>query len=71
MEKTIKIIHWGKIIGRELKKNIIFSKGVYPWTSDSVIRGPIISSNDHNFKFKFTLEKGIKKYLNWIKDEKK
>lgn len=61
----------GKIVGKELKKNITFSKGIHPWSNDSVIRGPIISSDNHNFKFKFTLEKGVKKYLNWIKNEKR
>ncbi len=37
-----------------------------PWSSDSVMRGPLVSS-ENSFIAKTTLESGIRKYLKWLK----
>ena len=37
-----------------------------PWSNDSVMRGPLVSS-EKGFKAKTSLEIGIRKYLKWLK----
>ena len=55
-----------KKIGKILNKKINIGKGFNPWSSDSVIRGPLIGKNlkkEYDFKIKFNLEKGLKTLL--------
>ena len=49
-------------------KNIKFDigDGAKPWSNDSVMRGPLVST-ENDFKAKTTLESGIRKYLKWLK----
>ena len=36
-----------------------------PWSNDSVMRGPLVSS-EKNFKANTSLENGIRKYFKWL-----
>ena len=48
-------------------KKIISGPGYAPWSNDSVIRGPMITSNKVNFyKPKINIKSGIKKYIKYI-----
>ena len=59
------------ILSRLLKKKIIFSKGVKPWSNDSVMRGPIYQKNKQTkFKIKYNLSKGLESYCKWMVDKK-
>ena len=48
------------------KINFTIGKGAMPWSNDSVMRGPLVSS-EKGFKAKTSLEIGIRKYLKWLK----
>lgn len=52
-------------------KKIIAGKGYAPWSNDSIIRGPMISSQEINFyKPKTKLLEGIRKYIKFISENK-
>ena len=53
---------------KKINKNIKFDigDGAKPWSNDSVMRGPLVST-ENDFKAKTTLESGIRKYLKWLK----
>jgi len=52
-------------------KKIIAGKGYAPWSNDSIIRGPMISSQQINFyKPKTKLLEGIRKYIKFISENK-
>ena len=56
-----------KILSNLFNKNIIFNKGVKPWSNDSVMRGPIYQyKNSLKFKNKFSLSKGLSSYYKWL-----
>ena len=44
-------------------------KGFQPWTSDSVIRGPLISKLKNKIKIKYSLEKGLLEYISYLKNK--
>ncbi|MDB3938909.1 NAD-dependent epimerase/dehydratase family protein [Candidatus Pelagibacter sp.] len=51
-------------------KKIISGPGYAPWSNDSVIRGPMITSNKINFyKPKINIKLGIKKYIKYISNK--
>ena len=61
-----------KILSRQLKKKIIFDKGVKPLGNDSVMRVPIYQmEKNFKFKIKYNLSKGLKLYSEWIMQNKK
>ena len=52
-------------------KKVSFGKNNYPWSTDSVSRGPIVGVNlkkDHNFKIKYNLKNGMSKFIKIIID---
>ncbi len=52
-------------------KKIIAGKGYAPWSNDSIIRGPMISSQQINFyKPKTKLLDGIRRYIKFISENK-
>ena len=56
-----------KILSKHLKKKIIFTGGVKPWSNDSVMRGPIYQKKkETKFKIKYNLSKGLKSYCDWM-----
>ena len=66
--KNYKLSEVSKIIKKNFKnKSLKMGKGFYPWTSDSVIRGPLISELKSKLKIRYSLEEGLKEYINYIK----
>ncbi len=60
-----------KILSKLLKRKIIFSKGVKPWSNDSIMRGPIYQKNKQaKFKIKYNLSKGLESYYRWMLGKK-
>jgi len=53
---------------KKIDKKISYKigKGAQPWSNDSIMRGPLANS-DKKFIAKTSLEKGIKKYCDWLK----
>jgi len=66
--KNYKLKEIIKFINKNYKiKKIISGPGFMPWSNDSVIRGPMVTSNKINFfKPKVNFQTGIKKYINYI-----
>ena len=66
--KNYKLKEIIKFINKNYKiKKIISGPGFVPWSNDSVIRGPMVTSNKINFfKPKVNFQTGIKKYINYI-----
>lgn len=67
--KNNKLIEIINFINKNYKdKKVISGPGYAPWSNDSVIRGPMITSNKINFfKPKINFKLGIKKYIEYIK----
>lgn len=61
---TIKEIF--EVLQKEKEIQYKIGKGASPWSNSSVVRGPLISK-DKEFKARINLNKGIKKYLNWLR----
>ncbi len=68
--KNYKLSEICEILNLFTKKQVIkMGKGFLPWTSDSVIRGPIITSRkQQRLKTYYTLKKGIIDYINFLKN---
>ena len=49
------------------KTSYKIGKGAQPWSNDSIMRGPLANS-DKKLYAKTSLEKGIKKYCNWLRE---
>ena len=67
--KNYKLSEVCKIVNRLSNKiRIKMGPGFLPWTSDSVIRGPIISTRKKQIlKTHYSLDRGIKNYINFLK----
>ena len=67
--KNYKLFEVCNILNSLTKKQVIkMGSGFSPWTSDSVIRGPIISSRkQQRLKTHYTLRDGILNYINFLK----
>lgn len=53
-------------------KKVIFKKGIFPWSNDSTIRGPLKTNYNYPFlKSKISLEQGIIKFANSLKKKEK
>ena len=54
---------------KKKEKNIKYKlgKGAKPWSNDSVMRGPIINKGIKLLKCNYNLNKGLQKYLDWLK----
>jgi len=67
--KNYKLSEVCKIINKNFKKKLLkMGKGFLPWTSDSVIRGPLISNLNNKIKIKYSLEDGLKEYIKFLRD---
>ena len=66
--KNYKLKEIIKFINKNYKdKKIVSGPGYAPWSNDSVIRGPMITSNKINFyKPRINIKTGVKKYINYI-----
>ena len=66
--KNYKLKEIIKFINKNYKdKKIVSGPGYAPWSNDSVIRGPMITSNKVNFyKPRTNIKTGVKKYINYI-----
>lgn len=69
--KNYKLFEVCKILNLFAKKQVVkMGKGFLPWTSDSVIRGPIITNRkQQRLKTHYTLKKGILNYINFLKNK--
>ena len=68
--KNYKLSEVSKILSKNYKnKNLYMGKGFQPWTSDSVIRGPLISKLKNKIKIKYSLEKGLLEYISYLKNK--
>ncbi len=53
-------------------KKVIFKKGIYPWSNDSTIRGPLKTNYNYPFlKSRISLEQGIINFVNSLKKKKR
>ncbi len=67
--KNYKLLKLVKIINNNYKdKTLKMGKGYYPWTTDSVIRGPLISKLKNKLRTTYSLNKGIKEYISFLKE---
>jgi len=56
-----------KILNKFRKIKFRIRSGVYPWSNSSVMRGPLLSKFNY-IKAKVDLYLGLKKYLQWLKN---